>query len=302
MLPPGVRGERLGGTHAGPAHGQEVDARQELLGLGAANLAVALRGGYPVAGGLSQSAVNDKAGARTPLALVFASGTLALCLLFLTGLVATLPQAVLAAIVLVAVTGLIDIAELASLEGESLRVWGVDAGAPRRAAPRHPQRRHRGGVSLVLLSARRSPARRLPGRIPGTDGYSDLEVNPDNEPIPGVLVVRVESALLYFNVEHVRDGDLGGGRAAPTPVRLVVCDLSTSAIVDLAGARILATLHSELKSAGIRLRLVDARASVRDILRAEGLEKRVGNFGRGTSVGAAIDEFRQETDPGGRVA
>ena len=87
-------------------HGYALDPRQELLGLGAANLAAALGQGYPVAGGLSQSAVNDKAGARTPLALVFASLTLALCLLFLTGLLENLPKAVLAAVVLTAVAGL----------------------------------------------------------------------------------------------------------------------------------------------------------------------------------------------------
>ena len=90
-------------------HGYTVDPRQEFLGIGAANLAAALGHGYPVAGGLSQSAVNDKAGARTPLALVFASLTLALCLLFLTGLLANLPKAVLAAVVLTAVIGLIDV-------------------------------------------------------------------------------------------------------------------------------------------------------------------------------------------------
>ena len=80
-------------------HGYALDPRQELLGIGAANLAAAMGHGYPVAGGLSQSAVNEKAGARTPLALVFASITLALCLLFLTGLLENLPKAVLAAVV-----------------------------------------------------------------------------------------------------------------------------------------------------------------------------------------------------------
>jgi len=89
-------------------HGYALDARQELLGIGAANLAAAIGQGYPVAGGLSQSAVNDKAGARTSLALVFASITLALCLLFLTGLLENLPKAVLAAVVLTAVYGLVD--------------------------------------------------------------------------------------------------------------------------------------------------------------------------------------------------
>ena len=80
-------------------HGYALDPRQELLGIGAANFAAAMGQGYPVAGGLSQSAVNDKAGARTSLALVFASMTLALCLLFLTGLLENLPKAVLSAVV-----------------------------------------------------------------------------------------------------------------------------------------------------------------------------------------------------------
>src|SRR3954468_2601324 len=99
-------------------HGYAIDPRQEFLGIGAANLAAALGHGYPVAGGLSQSAVNDMAGARTPLALVFASITLGLCLLFLTGVLSNLPQAVLAAIVLTAVYGLIDVPAL-------LNMWRV---------------------------------------------------------------------------------------------------------------------------------------------------------------------------------
>ena len=93
-------------------NGYEVDPRQELFALGAANVATALGQGYPVAGGLSQSTVNDQAGARSPLALVFASATIGLCLVFLTGMLRNLPDVVLAAIVLVAVSGLIDIAAL----------------------------------------------------------------------------------------------------------------------------------------------------------------------------------------------
>ena len=72
----------------------------------------------------------------------------------------------------------------------------------------------------------------------------------------------------------------------------MVCDLSTSPVVDLAGARMLAKLHEELQAAGIRLRLVAAHATVRDILRAEGLEERVGYFGRRISVADVIDEFQ----------
>src|SRR5262249_31387479 len=99
-------------------HGYTLDPRQECLGVGPANIAAGLGHGYPVAGGLSQSAVNDKAGARTPLALVFASITLALCLLFLTGLLDDLPKAVLAAVVFTAVYTLVDVPAL-------LRMWRI---------------------------------------------------------------------------------------------------------------------------------------------------------------------------------
>lgn len=112
------------------AHGYEIDPRQELLGIGAANLAAAFRQAYPVAGGLSHSSVNDKAGAKTPLALVIASATIGLCLIYLTGLLSNLPNVVLAAIVLVAVKGLIDIR--ASLKTPDNLSPICDTAGPRR--------------------------------------------------------------------------------------------------------------------------------------------------------------------------
>ena len=94
---------RGGGTRLRDEAGQTIDPRRELLGLAAANIATAAVGGYPVAGGLSQTAVNEGAGARSRMSLVFASLTLALCLMFFTALLADLPKAVLAAVVLMAV-------------------------------------------------------------------------------------------------------------------------------------------------------------------------------------------------------
>src|SRR5262249_35987674 len=93
-------------------HHYTVNPRQEFLGLGAANLLAGLWQGFPVAGGLSQSGVNEKGGARTPLSLVVAGTVIALVLLFFTGFFRSLPDAVLAAIVLMAVKGLIDLKEL----------------------------------------------------------------------------------------------------------------------------------------------------------------------------------------------
>jgi high affinity sulfate transporter 1 len=286
-------------------NGYDIDPRQELLGLGAANLAAAFCQAYPVAGGLSQSSVNDKAGAKTPLALVWATITIGLCLMFLTGLLSNLPNVVLAAIVLVAVKGLIDIGALRHVWRVSrfefsvsmvafagVLLLGILKGVMLAAV-----------VSIVLLIQRAAkPHVAFLGRIPGTRSYSDIERNPDNETVPGALVFRVESSLLYFNVEHVRDAVWQKIRSTTGALKLVVCDLSTSPFVDLAGAQMLATLHTALEAMGMRLRLVAAHAAVRDILRAEGLEERVGYFGRRVSVADVVDELQDGTGAGGPVA
>jgi len=133
------------------------------------------------------------------------------------------------------------------------------------------------------------------GRIPSTRSYSDMERNPDNEAVPGALLVRVEAALVYFNVEHVREVVGEKIRSIPEPLTLVVFDLSSSPMVDLAGARMLATMQASLREAGVPLRLVGARATVRDILRAEGLEEGVGHIDRRVSLADIIEEFQGST-------
>ncbi len=274
----------------------EIDQRQELLALGAANFAAAFGQGYPVAGGLSQSAVNDKAGAKTPLALVIASITLALCLLFLTDLLRHLPSVVLAAVVLVAVRGLIDIGQLMRLRQVSrlefrvamvalvgVLLLGILKGVLLAVV-----------ASILMLLARVArPHVAFLGRIPGTRRFSDLERNLENETVPGLLLFRVEASLVYFNVEHVRQAVLQRLGAATEPIRLVVCDLSSSPYVDTAGARMLSALQRDLASLGVQFRLVEARAAVRDILRAEGLHERAGPIDRRTSVDDVIHSWHQ---------
>jgi SulP family sulfate permease len=268
-------------------HGYAVDARQELLGIGAANLAAAIGQGYPVAGGLSQSAVNDKAGARSALALIFASVTLALCLLFLTGLLENLPKAVLAAIVLTAVYGLLDFPAM-------LRMWHVSrldflAAVISLLAVLWLGILH--GIllaalaSILLLLARASqPHVAFLGRIPGTEQYSDMERHPDNEPVPGVIVFRPEASLIYTNADAVLEAVLTRVQSTPGPIRLVVCDLSASPFIDLAGSRMLRDLEAELSRQGIALRIVGAHGRVRDLLRADGLEDKVGGIDRTATV------------------
>ena len=285
-------------------HDYEVNPRQELLALGAANLAVAFGQGFPVAGGLSQSAVNHKAEAKTPLALVVASATLAACLLFLTGLLANLPTVVLAAIVLVAVRGLIDVGTLRHLRQVSrlefriamlalvgVLLLGILKGVLFAAI----------ASLLMLLAGAARPHVAFLGRIPGTQRYSDLERHADNETLPGIVIFRTESSLLYFNSVHVRQ--VVWTRIQETPrLRLVICDLSDSPFLDVAGANMLAGLHRELTKRNVELRVVGAHAKVRDLLRAVGLEERVGYLGRHISVDQAIAESQTVAENETRAA
>ncbi|MBO0718126.1 MAG: SulP family inorganic anion transporter [Rhizobiales bacterium] len=272
-------------------YGYELDPRQEFLGLGAANLAAALGHGYPVAGGLSQSAVNEKAGARTPLALVFASLTLAVSLLFLTGFLQNLPKAVLAAVVFTAVLGLIDVRTLsrmwriskpdfyaAIIAFAAVLLLGILQGILLAAA-----------ASVLILLARASqPHVAFLGRIPGTNSYSDLARHPENEQVPYIIVFRPEASLLYVNADFVLSAIQERLKnSGQSEIRMVVCDLSASPYVDLAGSRMLRLLHAELTASGIALRVVGARGRVRDLLRADGLGDVVS--GRLTNLEAVVN-------------
>jgi len=257
-------------------HGYPLDVRQEFLGLGAANLAVSLGHGYPVAGGLSQSAVNDQAGAKTPLALVICSITLAVCLLFLTGLLTNLPKAVLAAIVFTAVYKLVDVAAL-------VRMWRISRIDFYAAATALVSVLLLGILQGILLAAVASiflllvrasqPNVAILGRVPGTGRYADSARNPDVEPLAGTIAFRPEASLLYINAETVLDTVLARVHATPD-VKLVVCSLSSSPFIDLAGAKMLHDLHGELVSRGIAFQIVGARGHVRDVLQADGLAEK----------------------------
>ncbi|MEK9283004.1 SulP family inorganic anion transporter [Bradyrhizobium sp. ISRA442] len=257
-------------------HGYPLDVRQEFLGLGAANFAAAFGHGYPVAGGLSQSAVNDSAGARTPLALVICSLTLGLCLLFFTGLLTNLPKAVLAAIVFAAVYRLVDVRAL-------LRMWQVSRIDFYAAAIALVSVLLLGilqGVllasiaSIFLLLARASqPNVAFLGRLPGSGRYSDRARHDGVEPLVGVIAFRPEASLLYINAEMILETVLVAIRNSPG-IRLVVCDLSASPYIDLAGARMLHDLYDELVSRQVTFCIVGAHAQLRDLLRAEGLAER----------------------------
>jgi MFS superfamily sulfate permease-like transporter len=218
----------------------------------------------PVSGGVTPSLVTESSGARSPLAGFFASLMLVVVVLFLSELLSNLPQPVLAAVVLMVVTGLIQpaawrrllhfgrgefavaIVSLLGVMGSGM-LLGVLIGA----------------ILSILLLLKRAAR-------PHTVAQSGS---------PGVLIFRVEAAILYFNADYVREAFLVAIAAQSTPVRSAVLSLATTAHIDLAGAEMLDQLRSELEQRGVRLRLCDAREPVREALRAAGIESRFGQLG-----------------------
>jgi len=265
----------------------EIDPHQELLALGVANLATAFGHGYPVSGGLSQSAVNEEAGAKTPLSLVIASITIAICLMFLTGLLKNLPTVILASIVLVAIRGLINFKEfnrirkvnhldfiIAILALLSVLIFGILQGVVIAAL-----------ASLILiLRIVSSPHIAFLGRIPGTNRYTDIKRHPDNETLPGVLLFRVEAPLLYFNVSNIYHTLWAKIISAGPDLKVVIFDLSTSAYIDSSGAKLIKRLYLNLESRSILFRVAEAHSEVRDILRFEDIEHLLGHVSRRDSI------------------
>lgn len=241
-------------------HGYPLDPRQELLGLGAADLAVALG------------------------------------LLDLAGLLASLPKAVLAAVVLDAVAGLIDLRALARIARVS-RLDGLAASIALVAVlllgilPGILLAALASAVLLLIRTAR--PHVAFLGRIPGTGRCSDRELHPDNEPLPGILAFRPEAALIDVNADAVLETVLARIEATPAEDRRrVVCDLSSAPFVDLSGAAMLGRLEAEVAGRGGELWVVGAH-------RADHGHRRLGLWSaRRPGIAEAAGQ-RGERDSGG---
>src|SRR5437588_146742 len=215
---------------------------------------------------------------------------------FFSGALRYLPQPVLAAIVLMAVTGLfklsalkhfwradraefvVALAALLGVLGSGL-LRGVMIGAV---------------ISLVqLLRTASRPNVAFLGRIPGSRRFSDRARHPDNQLISGILIFRPESGLVYFNVDHVCKKILDRVSAEPALPKLVLLDLSAAPRVDLQSAQALGELANELTAKHIQVQAVEARSSVRDRLRNEGVDTKLGGINRFRTVADAVEDFQK---------
>src|SRR5437016_10090205 len=229
--------------------GGRFDANQENLALAASNLVAGLGSGFPVSGGTSQSLVNEEGGAKTPLSTALAAVFILVVVLFFSHLLSALPQPVLAAVVLVAVAGLINLSTLKELWLNDRSEFVVAMAAFGGVLTFGLLRGVMLGALISLVQLVRTSSRphvALLGRIPGTRRFSDCDRHADNELIAGVLIFRPESALVYFNVDYVSETILNRVNAEPTTPKLVVLDLSAAARVDMQSAHTLASMAEEL--------------------------------------------------------
>jgi high affinity sulfate transporter 1 len=277
----------------------EINPHQELLALGVANLATALGNGYPVSGGLSQSAVNDEAGAKTPMALVFTSVFIGICLLFLSSLLKNLPTVILAAIVFVAVEKLIDVKEfsrmwkvnkfdfvIALLAALCVIAFGILQGVLIAAL----------ASLLLIIKFVSNPHVAFLGRIPGTERFTDLKRHPDNIVIPGILLFRVEAPIVYFNVNFIYSHVWPVISEDISSLKIVIFDLSTSAYIDSSGARLIKKFYTNLESKGVIFKVAEAHSEVRDILRYEDVEHLLGHVSRRDSINDVITNTLTEAE------
>ncbi len=260
-------------------HRYNLDANAELVGLGAANVASGLFGGYPVTGGFSRTAVNDSAGSRTPLASIFTAIVVLITLAFLTPLFSSLPNAALGAIIVVAIVGLVDIAEMkhvAEVKKTDLiglgvaffgtLVLGIELGILVAVV-----------ASMLVVFARISmPHSATLGHVEGTTSYRNVARFPEAKTTDGVRIVRVDAALSFVNAVNIKKLLLAEADALTQEPRSLVLDASGINDLDATGAEMLHDLLADLKDRNVALHVSDVKGPVRDVLRRSGLWEQLG--------------------------
>lgn len=244
---------------------QRIEANQELIGLGTSNIASALSGGYPVTGGFARSVVNFDAGAETPMAGAFTAAGILLATVFLTPLFTFLPQAVLAATIIVAVLTLVDLAAIKRTYAYSrsdfsamattialVLLVGVETGIMAGVAM---------SIGLFLWRTSR-PHFAIIGLVPGSEHFRNVErhtVTTD----PTLLSIRVDESLYFANARFLEDVILNGVAAQPT-VKNVVLMCSAVNLIDASALESMEVISHRLNDAGIGFHLSEVKGPVMD--------------------------------------
>jgi high affinity sulfate transporter 1 len=274
--------------------GETVSGSQEMSGIGIANIAGGLFGGFPVSASASRTPVAEQAGSRTQLTGVIGAVLLVVFILLVPGLTAYLPSATLAAVVIAAAVSLIDVRGIARLVRRDrmdaalsvaafvgVLVFGVLAGIVVTVGL---------SVFAFMLHAWR-PYRAELGRVTGLRGYHDLSRYPRGERLPGIVIVRFDAPLFFANGEMFNDFVRSRVEAAGPGVETVILAAEPITDIDSTAMDELIELDDYLAKNGIRLILAEMKDPVIDVLRRYGLTERFTPDRFASTVGAAVDEL-----------
>jgi SulP family sulfate permease len=221
-------------------------------------------------------------------------------ILFLSGTLRHLPQPVLAAIVLVAVTGLFNLPALKQIWRFSRGEFAVAIAALLGVLGSGLLMGVLIGVILSILlllrTAMQPPTTEL-GRVPGTDYFADRIRHPANERIPGVFIFRCNGGIFYFNSEHVHDRFIELLEKRPDEVKLAVLFMGTVPLLDMAGVEFLTGLRETLLKRGIELRLAEAHSVVREALRRGGFEQHYGPIEPDQTIATILRKVHMHHNP-----
>ncbi|QGJ69277.1 Sodium-independent anion transporter [Planctomycetales bacterium 10988] len=281
--------------------GYSIDANQELIGFGAANLASGLAQGFPVTGADSRTAVNNATGGRTQLVGLIAAFTMLGILFFLTSPMSMLPETALAAIIIVSVFGFFDFAALKTLWHASRRellfslattggvlLFGVLPGVLFAVV-----------LSLIwLLSVATRPYDAVLGKVSNVEGFHDLDDYPKAQTIPGLLMYRFDADLVFFNCDQFEKRIEEEIQKAETPIEWVIIDARPINIIDYTGIQKLQDLREELEDRGIELVFTGVKHHLSEFFRSTWVERRENelNFRLFPSIESAMDAFKERED------
>ncbi len=275
-----------------------VDPNQEMIGLGAANLAAGLFQGFPISSSSSRTPVAEAAGAKTQLTGVVGAVAVALLLLLAPNLLASLPSSALAAVVIAAAIGLFEFGDLRRIfRIQSWEFWlsvacfvGV---AVLGVIP---------GIGLAIVIAVIEflwdgwrPHYAVLGRVVGIRGYHDTKRYPGARLIPGLVLFRWDAPLFFANAELFHQRVLEAVTQSPTAVRRIVVTAEPVTSVDVTSADVLADLEQALRESGVELRFAEMKDPVKDKLKRFELFERFGGAASfHPTVGAAVDAYLEE--------
>jgi MFS superfamily sulfate permease-like transporter len=277
----------------------KVDASQELVGLGLANVAAGLFRGFPISASSSRTPVAEASGAKSQVTGIVGASAIVLVLLLAPGALKDLPTTALAAVVIAAAIGLFDLKAMRGFKRFRFADFVLSLVALGSVAFFGALRGIAFAVAVSLLDfVRRAwrPHDAVLGRAPGVKGYHDIRRYPKAVTVPGLLLFRWDAPLFFANADSFRERVMALVGESSLPVRWVVVAAEPITDVDTTAADMLEELDKELAAYGAELAFAELKDPVKDRLERYGLHARIGHEFFFPTVGVAVKAYVERHD------